>query len=103
MLIDFRQFLYDSVEKVLFKVTTDSLAAFYPKNRFSLNSVILFSISILIFKNNKMLRSTSGRVLTLQKYSYFEFWPKIVSYLREGQKIFLRHSLMLMRYIQLVH
>ena len=85
MLIDFRQFLYDSVEKVLFKFTTDSLATFYQKNRFSLNSVILFSISILIFENNKKLRLTSGiRGLTLQKYIYFEFWPKIVSYLREA-------------------
>ena len=82
-----------------FKVTTDRQATFYPKNRFSLNSVILFSISILILKNNKTLRLTSGiRVPTLQKYSYFEFWPKIVSYLREAQKIFLRLSLMLMRY-----
>ena len=51
------------------KVTTDSQATFYPKNRFSLNSVSLFNISILIFKNNKKLNSSSGiRVLTLQKY-----------------------------------
>ena len=46
-------------EKISFlKVTTDSYATFYPKNRFSLNSVNLFSISILIFKNNKKLNSS---------------------------------------------
>ena len=93
-----------SVTNISFKVTTDSQATFYPKNRSSLNSLTLFSTSVLTFKNNKKLRLTSGiGVLTLQKYSSFEFWPKIVSYLREEQKIFLRHSLMLMRYIQLVH
>ena len=76
------------------KVATDS----YLKNKFSLNAVILFNIWILIFKNNQKLRLSSGiRVLTLQKYSYFEFWSKIVSYLREAQKILLKHSLMLMR------
>ena len=57
------QFLYDAVEKVLFKITTDSLATFYPKNRF-----ILFSISILIFKNNKKLRLMSGIRVFAQNY-----------------------------------
>ena len=34
---------------------------------------------------------------------YFAFWPKIVSYHSEVQKIFLIHLIMLMRYFQLVH
>ena len=88
----------------ILKVTTDSKAIFYPKNRFSINSVNLLSISILIFKNNKKLNSSSGiKVLTLQKHSYFEFWPKIVSYLSGVEKIFLTHLIMLTRYFQLVH
>ena len=89
---------------IIVKITTDSQATFYPKNRFSLNYVRLFSISILIFKNNKKLNSSSGiRVLTLQKHSYFEFWPKMGSYLSGVEKIFLTHLLMLTRYFQLVH
>ena len=28
--------------------------------------------------------------LTFLKYSYFEFWPKVVSCLRQVQKVFLR-------------
>ena len=72
------------------KVTSDSLATFYPKNRFSLKSVILFSISKLIFKNNKKLRLTSGiRVLTLKKKKKtLSFGPKLFHILGLHRKSF---------------